>query len=78
MPVKTPWEAAIEVEPKTESERYLSKLARKAFKDKNSKDRAAAIAGVRNAAWNITHLSEFIRLVNQDRGAMADWKVCYK
>lgn len=36
------------------------------FKDKNSKDRAAAIAGVRNAAWDITHLSEFIRLVNQD------------
>lgn len=31
MTVKTPWEAAIEVEPKTESERYLSKLARKAF-----------------------------------------------
>ena len=31
MSVKTPWEAAIEVEPKTESERYLSKLARKAF-----------------------------------------------
>jgi hypothetical protein len=36
------------------------------FKDKNSKDRTAAIAGVRNAAWDITHLSEFIRLVNQD------------
>ncbi|MBV4467381.1 hypothetical protein KVG95_29120 [Pseudomonas sp. SWRI79] len=31
MSVKTPWAAAIEVEPKTESERYLSKLARKAF-----------------------------------------------
>ncbi|KAL0630210.1 hypothetical protein Q9L58_010944, partial [Maublancomyces gigas] len=31
MSVKTPWEAAIEVEPKTESERYLNKLARKAF-----------------------------------------------
>lgn len=36
------------------------------FQDKNSKDRAAAIASVRNAAWDITHLSEFIRLVNQD------------
>lgn len=28
---KTPWEAAIEVEPKTDSERYLSQLARRAF-----------------------------------------------
>jgi len=36
------------------------------FKDKNSKDRAAAIAGVKNAAWDITHLSDFIRLVNKD------------
>lgn len=31
MPERTPWETAIEVEPKTESERYLSRLARLAF-----------------------------------------------
>lgn len=31
MPGKTPWEAAIEVKPKTDSERYLSQLARRAF-----------------------------------------------
>jgi len=31
MPGKTPWEAAIEVEPKTDSERYLNQLARRAF-----------------------------------------------
>lgn len=31
MPGKTPWEAAIEVEPKTASERYLGQLARRAF-----------------------------------------------
>lgn len=31
MPGKTPWEVAIEVEPKTASERYLSQLARRAF-----------------------------------------------
>jgi len=31
MSKKAPWEAAIDVEPKTDSERYLSKLACKAF-----------------------------------------------
>ncbi|WP_336333755.1 hypothetical protein [Pseudomonas putida] len=31
MPGKTPWESAIEVEPKTASERYLSRLAHRAF-----------------------------------------------
>lgn len=31
MPARTPWEAAMEVEPKTESERYLNQLARLAF-----------------------------------------------
>jgi hypothetical protein len=36
------------------------------FKAKGSQDRTAAIAGVKNAAWDITHLSDFIRLVNQD------------
>jgi hypothetical protein len=36
------------------------------FKDKNSLDREAAIAGVRNAAWDLTHLSEFVRRVNDE------------
>jgi hypothetical protein len=38
---------------------------RRVFKDKNSADREAAIAGARNAAWDLTHLSEFARKVNE-------------
>lgn len=38
------------------------------FKSKGSADRSAALAGVRNAAWDITHLSEFIRFVNESAG----------
>lgn len=38
---------------------------RRVFKDKNSADREAAIAGARNAAWDLTHLSEFVRKVNE-------------
>lgn len=38
---------------------------RRVFKDKNSPDREAAIAGARNAAWDLTHLSEFVRKVNE-------------
>lgn len=34
------------------------------FKRKNSADRESALAGARNAAWDLTHLSEFIRNVN--------------
>lgn len=37
---------------------------RRVFKDKNSLGREAAIAGIRNAAWDLTHLSEFVRRVN--------------
>lgn len=40
---------------------------RRVFKDKNSSDREAAIAGARNAAWDLTHLSEFVRKVNEAR-----------
>lgn len=36
------------------------------FKDKNSLDREAAIAGVRNAAWDLTHLSDFVRRVAEE------------
>lgn len=39
---------------------------RRVFKDKNSLDREAAIAGVRNAAWDLTHLSEFVRRVAEE------------
>jgi len=39
---------------------------RRVFKDKNSLDREAAIAGVRNAAWDLTHLSDFVRRVNEE------------
>lgn len=39
---------------------------RRVFKDKNSLDREAAIAGVRNAAWDLTHLSEFVRRVGEE------------
>ena len=35
------------------------------FKDRNANDRQAAIAGVKNAAWDITHLSDFVAKVNQ-------------
>lgn len=35
------------------------------FKNSRSADRMAAIAGVRNAAWDITHLSDFIRRSNE-------------
>lgn len=38
---------------------------RRVFKNKNSLDREAAIAGIRNAAWDLTHLSEFVRRVNE-------------
>lgn len=38
---------------------------KRVFKDKNAKDRERAIAGVRNAAWDLTQLSEFIRRVNE-------------
>lgn len=42
------------------------------FKNSRSADRKAAIAGVRNAAWDITHLSEFIRKSNEsvERGGV--------
>lgn len=39
---------------------------KRVFKDKNSADREAAIAGVRNAAWDLTHLSEFVRRVDTE------------
>lgn len=39
---------------------------RRVFKDKNSLDREAAIAGIRNAAWDLTHLSEFVRRVGEE------------
>jgi hypothetical protein len=39
---------------------------RRVFKNKNSTDREAAIAGVRNAAWDLTHLSDFVRRVNEE------------
>jgi len=38
---------------------------KRVFKDKNSADREKAIAGVRNAAWDLTQLSEFLRKVNE-------------
>lgn len=38
---------------------------KRVFKDKNAKDREKAIAGVRNATWDLTQLSEFIRRVNE-------------
>jgi hypothetical protein len=39
---------------------------KRVFKDRNSVDREAAIAGVKNAAWDVTHLSDFIKRVNDD------------
>jgi len=38
---------------------------KRVFKDKNSADREKTIAGVRNAAWDLTQLSEFLRKVNE-------------
>ncbi|HEY2395806.1 MAG TPA: hypothetical protein VGH81_07515 [Rudaea sp.] len=38
------------------------------FKQLRSSDRERALAGVRNAAWDITHMSEFVRLV-QEQGS---------
>lgn len=35
------------------------------FKNSRSSDRMAAIDGVRNAAWDITHLSDFVRRANE-------------
>lgn len=42
---------------------YLSPRASRAgmLKQLKSQDRARALAGVRNAAWDITHLSDFVR-----------------
>lgn len=42
---------------------------KKVFKNKGSPDRLAAIAGVKNAAWDITHLSEFVSRINQSPSA---------
>lgn len=47
---------------------------KKVFKDKGSADRSAAIAGVMNAAWDITHLSDFVRLINE---SLVEKKVQY-
>lgn len=47
---------------------------KKVFKNKGSTDRSAAIAGVKNAAWDITHLSEFVRRINE---SASDSKVQY-
>lgn len=38
------------------------------FKGLRSPDRARAIYGVRNAAWDLTHLSDFIHRVNEAEG----------
>jgi hypothetical protein len=38
---------------------------KRVFKDKNSPNRELALAGVRNAAWDLTHLSDFVRRVNE-------------
>ena len=47
---------------------YLSPRAAKAgmMKHLRSKDRAKALAGVKNAAWDITYLSEFVRRVKSE------------
>jgi hypothetical protein len=42
---------------------------KKVFKGKGSADRLAAIAGVKNAAWDITHLSDFVSRINQAASA---------
>lgn len=39
------------------------------FKGLRSPDRARAIYGVRNAAWDLTHLSDFIHRVNEAEGS---------
>ena len=36
------------------------------FKDKNSLNRETAIAGIRNAAWDLTHLSDFVHRVSKE------------
>lgn len=38
------------------------------FKQLRAKDRSRAIRGVRNAAWDLTHLSEMIKVVNESAG----------
>ncbi|CUJ75449.1 Uncharacterised protein [Achromobacter xylosoxidans] len=38
---------------------------RRVFKDQASADREAALEGVKNAAWDLTHLSDFVRRVNE-------------
>ena len=38
------------------------------FKGKNSPDRERAIAGAKNQAWDLTHLSEFVRQANGNDG----------
>ncbi|MFJ3449683.1 hypothetical protein ACIPM0_15890 [Pseudomonas sichuanensis] len=38
---------------------------KKVFKSRNSINRASALAGVRNAAWDVTHLSLFVERMNQ-------------
>ncbi len=40
-----------------------------AFKNNSSADREAALEGARNAAWDLTHLSEFVGRVNQQSEA---------
>lgn len=47
---------------------------KKVFKNKGSADRSAAIDGVKNAAWDITHLSDFVRRINE---SLAENKVQY-
>lgn len=44
------------------------------FKNKGSADGSAAIDGVKNAAWDITHLSDFVRRINE---SLAENKVQY-
>jgi hypothetical protein len=51
--------ASVYFAPKSPPKRHV-------FKNKNSVDREAAIAGVRNAAWDLTHLSDFVRRVNEE------------
>ena len=48
---------------------YLAPNAprKRVFKRLRSPDREKALAGVRNEAWDITHLSDFGRRVNEDR-----------
>lgn len=39
------------------------------FKQLRSQDRLRAISGVKNAAWDLTHLSELVRKVNETNGS---------